>query len=335
MSVWKWQVSEPHGRADRAILEALEAGRGSWEGEPVSVSRSRLKRLIEESFVRADAGPVKAGSPLKVGATVKIEFPAPVPLALTPEDRPIDILYQDEHLLVVNKPPGLTVHPSSTQREGTLVHALLHHVKDLSGIGGALRPGIVHRIDKDTSGLLVITKTDVAHRRLVEVFAAHAIERNYWALCYGTPPSRLGHIEGAIGRNPADRKKMAILARGGRKATTHYERIEEYGIPTAKPFASLIELRLETGRTHQIRVHLTARGNSLLGDPTYGTPSARQGKWTQLPEEVKRRVEALPGQALHARTLGFEHPVSGKSLHFEAPPPPGFASLLEQLRKYA
>jgi 23S rRNA pseudouridine1911/1915/1917 synthase len=251
-----------------------------------------------------------------------------------PEDRPLDILYQDEHLVVVNKPPGLTVHPSETQAEGTLVHILLHHVRDLSGIGGETRPGIVHRIDKNTSGALVITKTDVAHRGLADTFSRHEIERAYWALCFGSPAEPSGRIESLIGRNPNDRKKMSMEVKEGRRAVTHWRRIEEYGRSGAKPFASLVEARLETGRTHQVRVHLTGLGHSLLGDPTYGTPSERAPKWLAVPFEIRTLVLRLPGQALHARVLGFAHPVTGEKLRFEAPVPPQFAAVQEALAKY-
>ncbi len=278
---------------------------------------------------------IKAGARLKPGDQVRIEFPPPVPTELVPEDRPLDILFQDEHLVVVNKPPGLTVHPSTTQMEGTLVHALLHHVKDLSGIGGVLRPGIVHRIDKDTSGALVITKTDAAHQALSKVFSEHAIEREYWALCYGEPTQPLGKIESLIGRHPSDRKKMSMNVKTGRHAVTHYRREEVYRAPVGKNgFASFVVAHLETGRTHQVRVHLSGLGHSLLGDPVYGVPSERADKWLALPEEIRALVKDLAGQALHARVLGFMHPVTGQPLRFEAEPPSAFNALLEGLRKY-
>lgn len=335
MSLWKWKAEAGSLRADRALTHAIESGLGEWSGEPREVSRSQIQSLIEKGSVLVDGRGIEARTKIVEGALVEIRFPEPEQTELVPEERELDVLFEDSHLLVLNKPAGLTVHPSTTQKQGTLVHALLHHVKDLSGIGGELRPGIVHRIDKDTSGALVITKTDAAHRRLVEIFSKHEIERVYQALCYGTPPQHQGRIEGNIGRNPNDRKKMAILASGGRQAVTHYRRIEEYGHSIKKPFASSIELRLETGRTHQIRVHLTALGNSLLGDPVYGTPTENQPKWKALPEDIREAVEALPGQALHARVLGFIHPITGEKLHFEAAPPAAFSKLHELLRKYA
>ncbi|MEK6580056.1 MAG: RluA family pseudouridine synthase, partial [Bdellovibrionota bacterium] len=181
-------MDSPPDRADLTILKAIETGKGRWEsGKPISCSRSQLKRLIEDGHVTSDGKQIKANAKIRTGSEIIILFPAPVKMDLLPEDIPLEFLFQDEHLLVVNKPPGLTVHPSSTQKEGTLVHALLHHVKNLSGIGGVLRPGIVHRLDKDTSGVLVVSKTDQAHRALVESFSRHDIERVYWALCYGSP----------------------------------------------------------------------------------------------------------------------------------------------------
>jgi 23S rRNA pseudouridine1911/1915/1917 synthase len=207
-------------------------------------------------------------------------------------------------------------------------------VRDLSGIGGELRPGIVHRIDKNTSGALVITKTDLAHQGLAKVFAAHRIERSYWAFCYGSPASPSGRIESLIGRSPTDRKKMSMEVKEGRRAVTHWKRVEEYGVPKTKPFASWIEASLETGRTHQVRVHLTGLGHSLLGDPTYGAPSERHPKWLALPPEVREAVRSLPGQALHARLIGFEHPVTGRHMRFEAEPPPALRAAMETLSKF-
>jgi 23S rRNA pseudouridine1911/1915/1917 synthase len=321
-------------RADLAISAALEK-------EGIDCSRSRLQKLIEEGLITAGGLPIKSNLKLQAGEQVQVIFPSPKTLDVRAEDRPIDILYQDEHLLVVNKPPSLSVHPSTTQAEGTLVNILLHHVKDLSGIGGTLRPGIVHRIDKNTSGALVITKTDRAHQGLSEVFAKHDIERVYHALCYGLPspagaPEKPIRIEGQIGRSPSDRKRMALLKNGGRHSISLFHAKEEYRIKgsTQPPFASFLEIRLETGRTHQIRVHLTSIGHSILGDPVYGHPTSNQSKWRALPNDVQAAVEAMPGQALHAAVLGFDHPITGERLRFEAAPPPAFAELLDVLRRH-
>lgn len=296
---------------------------------------------MEDGAVLADGRPLRAGEKPRPGTLVELRLPEPIALDLVAEDRPLDILFEDAHLLVINKPPGLTVHPSETQTSGTLVNALLHHVRDLSGIGGALRPGIVHRIDKNTSGALVITKTDEAHRSLAETFSRHGIERAYWALCYGSPPGgregKPARIESHIGRSPTDRKKMANLDGSGaraRRAVSFYRKLKEYSLPRRPPFASWVEVTLETGRTHQVRVHLAGIGHSLLGDPVYGPPSERQPKWVALPAEVREAVAALPGQALHARVLGFRHPVTGEDLRFEAEPAPPFSRLLTTLARY-
>jgi 23S rRNA pseudouridine1911/1915/1917 synthase len=203
--------------------------------EPAPLTRSQLQKLMEDGNVLMNGHPLKPGKKLQPGAKVLLTLPPPEPLELVPEDRPLEILYEDEHLLVVNKPPGLTVHPSPTQTQGTLVHALLHHITDLSGIGGKLRPGIVHRIDKDTSGSLVITKNDATHLKFSEIFAQHAIERTYWALCYGSPKEgsfgRSTQIETLLGRNPKDRKKMSTHVKQGRKAITYYKKMNDLEFP--------------------------------------------------------------------------------------------------------
>ena len=340
--IWTWKPEaadfESGGRADVVLLRAYQQRLGGFaSGDPSAappLSRSQLQKLIDQGLATQDGKPIIPGSKLALPAgEFRLEIPAPRTLELKPEDRPLDILYQDEHLAVVNKPAGLTVHPSETQHDGTLVHALLHHLKDLSGIGGVLRPGIVHRLDKDTSGALVITKTDLAHQRMVETFAAHRIERRYWALCYGVwraAGDKNGEtkIEGSIGRNPSDRKKMAMNVPDGRHAVTWVKSIESFG-----SHACWIEARLETGRTHQVRVHLTSSGHSLLGDPVYGVPSSKNSKWLALPMAVRTCVQALPGQALHARVLGFDHPITGEKLRFEAEPPAAWQELLDSLRK--
>jgi 23S rRNA pseudouridine1911/1915/1917 synthase len=325
-----WQVPKDLAgtRADRAISAAFP----EW-------SRSQIQKWIETQAIRSSSRELKANTPLLENEQIQICPPQARPLELTPENIPIEILYQDDHIAIVNKPPGLTVHPSETQQEGTLVHALLFHIKDLSGIGGVQRPGIVHRIDKDTSGALVITKTDAAHQVLSQVFAEHRLQRQYWALCFGAPDGRRipskGKIETLIGRHPTDRKKMSSEVKEGRKAITHYRVLETFQMPHQKaPFACLIEATLETGRTHQVRVHLTGLGHSLLGDPVYGTPSERAYKWEQLPKSIQKAVRELPGQALHARTLGFKHPITEVDLQFEAALPIAFSQLMTALEEY-
>ena len=333
-------------RADRGIALELEERNRSVsteedsESPPLEIhSRSRIQKLIEQGLVLCDGNPIRSNLKLREGMILELRLPDPEPLALVPEAMPLDILFEDDHLLVVNKPPGLTVHPSETQKTGTLVHGLLHHIGALSGIGGVLRPGIVHRIDKDTSGALVVTKSDAAHQGLSALFAKHDIERTYHAVCYGALKQASQTISSLIGRNPNDRKKMSMNVQEGRKAVTHIKRLREYAALVAggrhSVFATLVEARLETGRTHQIRVHLTGIEHSLLGDPVYGTPGERHPKWLALPDRVRERTLALPGQALHARTLGFVHPITREKMLFEAPYPSAFKELIEELEKNA
>lgn len=323
--------NESFERADKYLHGLFE------ENEDVpALSRSQIQRLIEEGQILVNGEKIRAKDKIHAGASVELTLVPPTEISVEPEDIPLQILFEDTHLIVVNKQAGLTVHPSETQKSGTLVNALLFHVKDLSGIGGKLRPGIVHRIDKDTSGALVVTKTDAAHAGLSKLFAKHEIERRYWALTYGKPSwSGTQTITTTLGRSPNDRKRMAVNVEGGRKATSHFSLLNAYGIPKKHPFASRIEAKLETGRTHQVRVHLNHLGYSLLGDPAYGTPNDTQPKWKALPVAVQEAVAALPGQALHARSLGFKHPVTGEFLHFEADPFPEFQNLLDTLEKFS
>jgi len=337
MWIWNYQhhAAPAQDRADQALLKAYQAGQGEFtQGDRSTappLSRSQLQKLIEQGHARIltpqGSTPLTASQRLPSEARITLEIPAPRTLDLTPEDRPIEILFEDEHLVVVNKPAGLVVHPSDTNPSGTLVHALLHQIKTLSGIGGVLRPGIVHRLDKDTSGALVVSKTDLTHQRLVQIFSEHRITRKYWALCYGRfacPPK----IQSTIGRSPSDRKKMALNVKDGREAITHVQSLAQFGA-----HACWIQATLETGRTHQVRVHLTAHGNSLLGDPVYGTPTSKNTKWTALPPQVQTCVRNLPGQALHARVLGFTHPITGAELLFEATPPAAWTALKESLEE--
>ncbi len=334
-TIWTWKVETHHDRADTALLEAITNQRG-FSQQPIDpISRTRLKKLFDEKRVTQNHSVLKPSSKLTPHSVIEIQFPTPVLLELNPENRSLDILFEDEHLLIINKPPMLTVHPCSTQMKETLVHSLLYHIKNLSGIGGVLRPGIVHRIDKNTSGTLVITKTDRAHIQLSTDFSKHSIQRSYWALCYSAPvPSenKIIKIESLLGRNPNDRKKMSIQVKNGKKAISYVKTLDQYCIRPKKPFASKLEITLETGRTHQVRVHLTNLGCSILGDPIYGTPTRTQAKWTALPTSIQKLVHALPGQALHARTLGFTHPITGIQMKFEALPPPAFQTLLQELQ---
>ncbi|MFC3067643.1 RluA family pseudouridine synthase [Phenylobacterium soli] len=285
------------------------------------LSRARIQALIADGRV-SRAGAALADASAKAGpGDYRIEVPPPAPAEPQAEDIPLTVLFEDAHLIVVDKPAGMAVHPAPGSERGTLVNALLHHCGDsLSGVGGVARPGIVHRIDKETSGIVVAAKTDAAHKGLSALFAAHDIERAYVALVRGAPPARSGTIEAAIARSTNDRKKMAIVKTGGRHAVTHYLVDEVFG-PEAKPLAARLTCRLETGRTHQIRVHLASKGCPCLGDPVYGSgPPA---------ESVRRAmVEAgLGRQALHAALLGFRHPVTGETLRFESPLPADMARL--------
>ena len=299
------------------------------------LSRSQIQKLLETGEILIDGKTFRSKDIIPPGSEIQIHLPAPVQLDVVPENIPIQVLFEDEHLIVINKQPGLTVHPSSTQVSGTLVNALLHHVKDLSGIGGKLRPGIVHRIDKNTSGALVISKNDETHLGLSKLFATHTIDRKYWAFAYGVPKIEDSlRVETTLGRHPNDRKKMAVNVEGGRKAISHFKVLREYGVPHKTPFASWVEATLETGRTHQIRVHLNHLGNSILGDTIYGTPSENAPKWKILPTAIQLAVQNLPGQALHARVLGFKHPITGQNLYFEAEPFDDFKNLQTALQKF-
>jgi 23S rRNA pseudouridine1911/1915/1917 synthase len=297
-------------------------------GELADLSRARLQALIGEGALSLDGQPVTDGSAKARAGTYLLLIPEPLPADPAPEAIPLDILYEDADLIVLNKPAGMAAHPAPGTLSGTLVNALLHHCSGaLSGIGGVARPGIVHRLDKETSGVMVAAKTDAAHQGLSKLFAAHDIERVYVALARGAPHPAKGVIETRIGRSPHDRKKMAVLRTGGRDAVTLYQVERAFG-PADRPLASRVACRLETGRTHQIRVHLASRGSPCLGDPVYGSG---------VPAAVVREAIAAAGltrQALHASVLGFVHPVTGETLRFETPLPEDMGrlqALLEQL----
>lgn len=288
-------------------------------------SRSRLQALIREGLVRVDGQVRKSSFQLTGGEEVRLNNPQPIePVRVRPENIPLRILYEDHSLLVVDKPAGLVVHPAAGNWDGTLVNALLYHCHDLAGIGGELRPGIVHRLDRDTSGVLVVAKDDFSHRHLSAQFKAHTINREYVALVYGRLKSAQGSFSSPLGRNPKDRKKMASVIQGGRRAVTHYEVIEQL---TATTF---LRLHLETGRTHQIRVHLSEAMHPLVGDHVYG----KKGLERQYAGDSHLAfLRQFPRQALHARLLGFIHPRSGNYLEFAAPLPDDLKSLLFQLRQ--
>ncbi|MSP21225.1 MAG: RluA family pseudouridine synthase [Alphaproteobacteria bacterium] len=290
-------------------------------------SRARLKVLIEDGCVELAGGTAVTQAALKVrpGQSFTVTIPAPEPATPEPERIPLTVVYEDDALIVIDKPAGMVVHPAVGNPRGTLVNALLEHCGDsLSGVGGVRRPGIVHRLDKDTSGLLVAAKSDVAHRDLVEQFSTRTISRIYRTVVWGVPKAASGTVEGNIGRSNRDRKKMAVLPKGGRTALTRYKVIEPFD-----DLAALLECRLGTGRTHQIRVHLAHLGHPVVGDPTYGrAPLSSLRHWP----EALRAAESLGRQALHAATLGFRHPISGEDLSFSSPLPLELERLIATLR---
>ncbi|MCI4663602.1 MAG: RluA family pseudouridine synthase [Neomegalonema sp.] len=323
-------------RLDKALALCLEADLAAEHG----LSRTRLRALIEEGQVSLNGGAVRDPSrKVAAGDLFQILPPPPKPLELIPEAIPLDIIYEDTDLLVVDKPSGMAAHPAPGAETGTLVHALLAHCGDsLSGVGGVERPGVVHRIDKDTSGLLVVAKNDRAHAGLSQQFAKHSVERSYSALVWGAPdrgdPRLMGlpavtsvedrlRIEAELARARHDRKKMAVVTSGGKRAVTWIAVRARYGVDPSRPFASLVECMLETGRTHQIRVHMAHIGHPLLGDQTYG----RGRKLGSEAGEAAQAAAAFHRQALHAGLLGFTHPCTGEALRFESAAPPDFAEL--------
>ncbi|GJL89156.1 MAG: pseudouridine synthase [Minwuia thermotolerans] len=291
------------------------------------MSRSRLKALIEQGRVTADGRTIMDASyRVKPGETLTVAPDAPVDPVPQEQAIPLHILHEDAHLIVLDKPAGMVVHPAAGNADGTLVNALIAHCGDsLSGIGGVRRPGIVHRLDKDTSGVMVAAKTDTAHRGLAALFEAHDIDRAYLAVVRGRPATSRGTIEARMGRDARDRKRMKVLEHGGRHAVTHYRLVEAFGEAT-----SLLRCTLETGRTHQIRVHLSHLGHPVIGDPTYGR--MRRKRLAQMTDVAADAVAGFPRQALHATRLGFAHPVTGEDLTFEAPPPSDMEALIQTLR---
>jgi 23S rRNA pseudouridine1911/1915/1917 synthase len=316
------------GRIDRVLAARIP-----------SLSRSRLKALILGGQVTtAHVTILDPASPVKAGDVISVNLPPPEDPVPQGENIPLDIIYEDDDLIVLNKPRGLVVHPSAGHATGTLVNALIAHCGDsLSGIGGVKRPGIVHRLDKDTTGLLVVAKNDKAHKALSKQFAdklESGLQRGYLAVVWGAPDRPKGTIDAPLDRSPINREKQAVRE-GGRDAITHWEMRERYvskeGKDAGKPVASLLACMLETGRTHQIRVHLAHIGHPIMGDETYAT--GFKTKAGRLGEDARDALEALGRQALHAAVLGFTHPVTGETLRFEAPLPPDMARVVAALRK--
>ncbi len=323
--------AEAGERLDRLLASALP-----------ELSRARLQGLIAGGHVSRGGAKIEdTNTRVKPGETYAVRVPPPIPAVPEGQDIPLAVIYEDNDLIVIDKPAGLVVHPAAGNPDGTLVNALIAHCgKALTaqggGTGGVARPGIVHRLDKDTSGLLVAAKTEKAMTSLGKQFAKHAIERAYHAVVWGVPRVSEGLIETQLGRNPFDRKRMGVLRSGGKEARTRYKVLEKFGPKESngaqRPFASLIECRLETGRTHQIRVHLTHLGHPLIGDPSYG--KGHQAPRAKTPEEeaAYRAAANFPRQALHAWLLGFFHPTLNKPMRFESPWPEDFAKLVAALR---
>ena len=310
-------VDAAEGRLDKALA-----------GQLPDVSRARLQALIAAGGLSRDGNRVTEPASKAAPGRYLLVVPAPVAAEPAAQAIPLVVLFEDAHLIVIDKPAGMAAHPAPGSETGTLVNALLHHCAgSLSGVGGVARPGIVHRLDKDTSGVMVAAKSDAAHAGLSALFAAHDLDRVYIALTRGAPDPARGTITTRIGRSPHDRKKMAVLRSGGREAVTHYMVDQRFG-PAEKPFAARVACKLETGRTHQIRVHLASKGAPCLGDPVYGSGA---------PAAVVREAMTEAGlarQALHASVLGFRHPITGAALRFETPLPPDMARLEQALANH-
>jgi len=315
-------LKNPTTRTNKTIVAGKdEAGKrvDVFLSEKENITRSFAQKLIENEDILVNGKGVAKNYKIRNSDEIEIKYPAPVSLEAVPQNIPLEIIYEDEHLAVVNKPKGMVVHPAAGNYEGTLVNALLYHMGgSLSGINGVLRPGIVHRIDKDTSGALVVAKNDIAHNGLAAQIKEHSFDRIYHAVLLGNLRDEEGTIDAPIGRNPKDRKKMAVVF-GGRRAVTHYRVLERFN------GACYVELKLETGRTHQIRVHMASIGHPVLGDEVYGGTKTKA-----VPQSV---IKEAQGQCLFAKTIGFTHPISGKRLYFELPLPEYFTNILTKLRK--
>lgn len=293
------------------------------------LSRSQIQKLLSSQQILLDGTPAKASYKLKGGESILVNIPEPDPITAIPEALPLTVLYEDQHLIVIDKAVGMVVHPAAGHPRGTLVNALLHHCDDLAGVGGELRPGIVHRIDKDTSGVMVATKNDQSHQHLAAQFKEHTVKRRYIALLAGQIQGQRGTIEQSIGRHAQQRKKMSSNTRHGKRAVTHWKVLKRYDVDRL----TLVECHLETGRTHQIRVHFSEMNLPLLGDPLYG---GRNRLNNYSDQQLRTLVEKLPGQALHAQLLGFVHPGSDEFMEFSTGLPPEFAAILSYLdQKYA
>jgi len=286
-------------------------------------SRSTIKRMFEDENISSDCN-LSINKMPPAGTLIEVEVPPPVPTDLVPENIPLEILFEDEHLIIINKSPGMVVHPAPGHYSGTLVNAILHHCPDLKGIGSEKRPGIVHRLDMGTSGVMVVAKDHKTHEGLVSLFSVHAIERKYEAIIAGRPAVHSGTINSTIGRHPTHRQKMAANVKNGKRAVTHYKTLKQFD------HAAHVELRLETGRTHQIRVHMSQLLHTpIICDPVYGGSISHLKK---IPESIQKRLQNYPYQLLHAKELGFIHPITHQEIHFTSSPPEIFKDALEALK---
>ena len=313
------------GRLDK-VLALSVAQIADLPTSAEGLSRARLQQLVKAGHVSCRGKIISdANHPAKEGDVYDLTLPPPAPATPQAEEIALDVRYEDDDLLVINKPAGLVVHPAAGNWEGTLVNALLAHCgKSLSGIGGVARPGIVHRLDKDTSGLMVVAKNDMAHQALTAQFADRTLSRIYQALVWGLPNPLEGEVEGAIGRHPKARQKMAVVTHGGKEALTYYETLDVFGT-----LASLVQCKLATGRTHQIRVHMAHVGHPVVGDPLYGTRRKVAGQ----EKGAVALLQNFPRQALHAGEIKFVHPRTGKTLKFKAPLPADMAVLVKSIKK--
>ena len=301
MNEYKVSLEQEGKRLDVFLTDVMEG------------SRSYIQILIKSGHVLVNGKVGKANLRLNADSTISVDIPEPESVEILPEDIPVEYLYEDHDIIIVNKPRGMVVHPAIGNYSGTLVNALLYHCKDLSGINGEIRPGIVHRLDKDTSGVMMAAKNDAAHLGLAEQVKEHSAKRTYWALVQGNIVEEKGTIKAPIGRHPKDRMKMAVVFENSKDAVTHFKVLERYGHQT------LVECNLETGRTHQIRVHFAHIGHPVVNDPFYG---------------YRRMDFPSEGQALHSRSLDVKHPITGKDMHFEAPVPADFEACLEFAKTY-
>lgn len=323
ITVKKYKIDVPEGkkkeRLDVFLTHHIE-----------NATRNKIQKLIEEGLVKINGEVEKSNYKINPFDSIDVEIPiSPRPENAEPENIPLDIVYEDPFLLIINKPAGMVAHPAYANYTGTLVNALLHHSKSLSNVNEASRPGIVHRIDKDTSGLLVIAKDDWTHAKLAEQFSKHTIEREYWTVCWGILKVKEGIIEKNIARSKSDRKKFSVSDDQGKNAITMYKVLEEF------EFASLLKLNLKTGRTHQIRVHLASLNHPVFGDTVYGGNKIVYGSTLpKMKSRIDNLLEIMPRQALHAKTLGFIHPHENKFMKFESELPDDFQMLLNKLRNF-